>query len=215
MLNHRAKFFPERLVAVIDAIQVSTCPGHALYHPTRLFDVLFAHLVQRKLRRVEGHSVSTVDRSGCPECDQSFVTGREFGVAHHPVQGGPVLLQHWFRHTPHEVRNETEILLDLFENLLPSHRTPPFSRFPGGLSLDSPMVDPSEAQHMGQMDHFCLLDEMLVPRIREYAASIFLYSPSCREGEFSEGGLPVANHSRKLGGIKRAGALVAPRLSSH
>src|SRR5215210_3328000 len=62
--------------------------------------------------------------------------------------------------------------------MLPS----PFPAFPGGLSLDSCMVDPSEAQHMGQMHHFCLLDEMLVPRAREYAASICLYSPSCREG---------------------------------
>jgi hypothetical protein len=44
--------------------------------------------------------------------------------------------------------------------------------FLGGLSLDTSMVDPSEAQYMGQMHHFCLLDEMLVPRAREYAASI-------------------------------------------
>jgi hypothetical protein len=50
MLDHRPKFFSERLVAVIDTIQVSTCSGHALNNPTRLFDVLFTHLVQRELR---------------------------------------------------------------------------------------------------------------------------------------------------------------------
>ena len=50
MLDHRAEFFSERLVAVIDAIQVSACSGHALNNPTRFFDVLFGHLVQRKLR---------------------------------------------------------------------------------------------------------------------------------------------------------------------
>ena len=50
MLDHCAEFFSELLVAVIDAIHVGTCPGHALHDPTRLFDVLFAHLVQRKLR---------------------------------------------------------------------------------------------------------------------------------------------------------------------
>src|SRR5215208_6913379 len=31
--------------------------------------------------------------------------------------------------------------------------------FPGGLSLDSCIVDPSEAEHMSQMHYFCLLDE--------------------------------------------------------
>jgi hypothetical protein len=35
------------------------------------------------------------------------------------------------------------------------------------VSLDTCMVDPSEAQHMGQMHYFCLLDEMLVPRASE------------------------------------------------
>jgi hypothetical protein len=43
--------------------------------------VLLSHLVQRKLRRVEGHSVSTVDSCSCPECDQGLVAGGECRVA--------------------------------------------------------------------------------------------------------------------------------------
>src|SRR5215210_2170990 len=130
MLDHRAEFFPELLVAVIDAIQVSTCSGHALHDPTRLFDVLIAHLVQRELRRVEGHSVRAVDGRSRPECDQSFVSAREFRVAEHPIERVGVLLQDRVRHLVQEVGNETEVLLELVEDLLPGHRTPPFSRFP-------------------------------------------------------------------------------------
>jgi len=59
------------------------------------------------------------------------------------------------------------------------HRFSPFSAFPGGLSLDSCMVDPSEARHMGQMHHFLPFDKVLVPRAREYAVSICLYSLNC------------------------------------
>src|SRR5829696_6580251 len=130
MLDHRAEFFPELLVAVIDAIHVGTRPGHALHDPTRLFDVLIAHLVQRELRRVEGYSVLTVRSRGCPERDQSFVSARELGVAEHPIERVGVLLQDRVRHLRQPVGNETEVLLEPVEDLLPSHRTPPFSRFP-------------------------------------------------------------------------------------
>jgi len=37
------------------------------------------------------------------------------------------VVQHWLWHIAHEVRNETEILLDLFEDLFPSYRSRPFS----------------------------------------------------------------------------------------
>src|SRR5215217_6393337 len=40
--------------------------------------------------------------------------------------------------------------------------------FPGGLSLDSCIVDPSEAQHMSQMHYFCLLDEKSSSRKLSY-----------------------------------------------
>ena len=130
MLDHRAEFFPELLVAVVDAIHVSACPGHALHDPTRLFEVLFAHLVQRELRRVEGYSVRAVGGRGCPECDQGFVSARELGVAEHPIERVRVLLQDRVRHLRQEVGNETEVLLELVENLLFSQRTPPSSRFP-------------------------------------------------------------------------------------
>jgi hypothetical protein len=69
VLDHRAEFFPELLMAVIDAVHISACTSHAQHDPTRLFDILFTHLVQRKLRRVEGHSVSTVDSRGRPKCE--------------------------------------------------------------------------------------------------------------------------------------------------
>src|SRR4051812_46890971 len=50
VLDHRAQLFPERLIAVIDTVQVRACTSHALNNPTRLFNVLIRHLVQRKLR---------------------------------------------------------------------------------------------------------------------------------------------------------------------
>ena len=50
VLDHRTQFFSELLAVVIDAIEVSACSGHTLNDPTGFFDVLFAHLVQRKLR---------------------------------------------------------------------------------------------------------------------------------------------------------------------
>ena len=50
VLDHRPEFFPELLIAVIDAVQVSACTSHTLNNPTCLFDVLIRHLVQRKLR---------------------------------------------------------------------------------------------------------------------------------------------------------------------
>jgi hypothetical protein len=116
VLNHCAEFFPELLVAVIDAVDVSACPGHALNDPTGLFDVLIAHLVQRKLRCVEGHSVRTMDSRGCSECDQSLVACREGRITQYPTQCGPVLLKYWVGHLIHEARNETETLLDLVED---------------------------------------------------------------------------------------------------
>src|SRR5215217_373179 len=56
------------------------------------------------------------------------------------------------------------------------------SRFPRRVWLDSCIVDPSKAQRMSQMYYFCLLNGCwcLEP------ASSLLYSPSCREGFFSE-----------------------------
>ena len=119
ILDHCSQFCSELLVTVIDAVHVSTCPGHALNNPASLSDVLLAHLIQRKLRRVEGHSVSTVDSRGCPECDQSLVTCGEDSIAQGPVESIGVLLQHWIWHFAQEVGNETEILPELIEDLLP------------------------------------------------------------------------------------------------
>jgi hypothetical protein len=87
VLDHSPQLFPELLVAVIDAIQVSARTRHALDNPTGLFDVFIAHLIQRKLRRVEGHSVCTVDSRSRPECDQGFIARRKRGVAGHPFEG--------------------------------------------------------------------------------------------------------------------------------
>ena len=119
VLDHRPKLFPELLVAVIDAVHVGASARNALDNPAGLFDVLIAHPVQRKLRRVEGHSVSTVDSCSCPECDQSLVTCGERRIAQYPVESIVVLLQHWIWHFAQEVGNETEILRELIEDLLP------------------------------------------------------------------------------------------------
>jgi len=43
----------------------------------------------------------------------------------------------------------------------------PFSAFPGGLWLQSCIVEPWEAEHMSQMHYFCLLGGMLGPKARE------------------------------------------------
>ena len=76
------------------------------------------------------------------------------------------------------------------------------SRFlTGGLSLDGGMVDPSEARHMGQMHHFLPFNEVLVPRAREYAVSICLYSLNCREGSF-----PETQRIRRAGGKPTPGS---------
>jgi hypothetical protein len=61
VLDHSPKLFPELLVAVIDAVEVRTRTRNALNDPAGLFDMFIAHPIQRKLRRVEGHSVCTVD----------------------------------------------------------------------------------------------------------------------------------------------------------
>src|SRR5215207_5721669 len=59
------------------------------------------------------------------------------------------------------------------------------SRFPRRVvAPQSCIVEPSEAEHMSQMHYFCLLEGMLGPR--EPESSLPLYSPSCREGSFSE-----------------------------
>src|SRR5919107_1016502 len=69
---------------------------------------------------------------------------------------------------------------------------------------------------MGQMHHFCLLDEMLVPRASECAASICLYSPSCREGLFSETKLPpniVLGNSEDQRALKEGRGVDTPALA--
>ena len=119
VLDHRSQFASELLVVVVDAVHVSAGPGHALNYPASLPDVLLSHHVQRKLRRVEGHSVSTVDSCCCPECDQSLVTCGEYRIAQYPVESIVVLLQHWVWHFTQEVGNEPEILRELIEDLLP------------------------------------------------------------------------------------------------
>ena len=50
VLDHRAQLFPELLITVINAVDISACTSHTLNNPTRLFDVLIRHPVQRKLR---------------------------------------------------------------------------------------------------------------------------------------------------------------------
>src|SRR5215204_4062358 len=106
VLDHRAKLFPELLVAVIDAVEVRTRTRHALDDPAGLFDVLITHLVQRKLRRVEGHSVSTMDSRSRPECDQGLIARRKRGVASHPIERVGVLLEYGLWHLAQEVGNE-------------------------------------------------------------------------------------------------------------
>jgi hypothetical protein len=121
VLDHGTELFPELLVAVIDAVQVRTRTRHALDDPTGLFDVLITHLVQRKLRRVEGYSVRTMDSRSRPECDQGLIARRKRGVAGYPIESAGVLLQYGFRHLAQEVGNETEVLLELVKDLLPGH----------------------------------------------------------------------------------------------
>jgi hypothetical protein len=113
VLDHSPQLFPELLVAVIDAIQVSASARHALDDPAGLFDVLITHLIQRKLRRVEGHSVCTMDSRGRPEGDQGLIARRKRGVAGHPFESAGILLQYGFWHLAQEVGNETEVLLEL------------------------------------------------------------------------------------------------------
>ena len=86
VLDHSPKLFPELLVAVIDAVEVRTRTRHALDNPAGLFDMLIAHPVQRKLRRVEGHSVRTMDSRSRPERDQGLIARRKRGVAGHPFE---------------------------------------------------------------------------------------------------------------------------------
>src|SRR5215213_7638962 len=130
VLDHRPELFPKLLVVVINPVQVTARTRHALNDPAGLFDMLIAHLVQRKLRRVEGHSVGTMDSRSRPECDQGLIARRKRGVASHPIERVGVLLEYGFWHLAQEVRNETEILLELIEDLLPSHGSPPFFRHP-------------------------------------------------------------------------------------
>ena len=113
VLDHHTKLFPELLVAVIDSVHVGASARHALDDPTGLFDVLIAHPVQRKLRRVEGHSVSAMDGRGRPERNQGFIARRERGVAGHPFESAGVLLEYGIGHLAQEVGNETEVLLEL------------------------------------------------------------------------------------------------------
>jgi hypothetical protein len=86
VLDHSPQLFPELLVAVIDAVEVRTRTRHALNDPAGLFDVLITHLVQRKLRRVEGHSVCTMDSRSCSERDQGLIACRKRRVAGHPFE---------------------------------------------------------------------------------------------------------------------------------
>src|SRR5215212_10511154 len=74
VLDHSPKISPELLLAVINSVHVCARTRHALNDPAGFSDVLISHSVQRKLRRVEGHSVSTVDSRSCPECDQQHVS---------------------------------------------------------------------------------------------------------------------------------------------
>ena len=113
VLDHSPQLFPELLVAVIDAVEVRTRTRNALNDPAGLFDVLITHLVQRKLRRVEGHSVRTMDSRSRSECDQGLIACRKRGVAGYPFESAGVLLQYGFRHLSQEVGNETEVLLEL------------------------------------------------------------------------------------------------------
>ena len=76
VLDHGPELFPELLVAVIDSVHVGACARNTLDDPAGLFDMLFAHPVQRKLRRVEGHSVRTMDGRSRPERDQGLVARR-------------------------------------------------------------------------------------------------------------------------------------------
>jgi hypothetical protein len=80
VLDHRPQFFAELVVAVIDPVHVGARPSHALDDPTGFFNVLLGHIVQRKLRRVEGHSVATVDSRRCPERYQSFIACGELRI---------------------------------------------------------------------------------------------------------------------------------------
>src|SRR5215212_5383635 len=130
VLDHSPQLFPELLVVVIDAVHVSARTRHALNDPAGLFDVLIAHPVQRKLRRVEGHSVGTMGSRSRPECDQGLIACRKRGVASYPIERVGVLLQYGFWHLAQEVGNETEVLLEVVEDLLPSHGSPPFPRHP-------------------------------------------------------------------------------------
>ena len=120
VLDHNPELFPKELV-VIDAVQVSARTRHALNDPAGLFDVLIAHPVQRKLRRVEGHSVRTMDSRSRPERDQGLIARRKRGVAGHPFESAGVLLKYGIGHLAQEVGNETEVLLELVKDLLPGH----------------------------------------------------------------------------------------------
>ena len=113
VLDHSPKLFPELLVAVIDTVHVGASARNTLDDPAGLFDVLFAHPVQRKLRRVEGHSVGAMDGRSRPERDQGLIARRKRGVAGHPFESAGVLLEYGIGHLAQEVGNETEVLLEL------------------------------------------------------------------------------------------------------
>src|SRR5215218_9925572 len=119
VLDHSTQFPPELLLAVINSVHVCARTGHALDDPAGLSDVLVSHSVQRKLRRVEGHSVRTVDSRICPECDQGLVASRECRIAQDPGESVGVLLQDGVWHFSQVVGNEPEILRELVEDLLP------------------------------------------------------------------------------------------------
>src|SRR5215216_1148542 len=119
VLDHSPQFPPELLLAVINSVHVCARTGHALDDPAGLSDVLVSHSVQRKLRRVEGHSVRTVDSRSCPECDQGLVASRECRIAQDPGESVGVLLQDGVWHFSQVVGNEPEILRELVEDLLP------------------------------------------------------------------------------------------------
>src|SRR5215208_4217600 len=80
--------------------------------------------------------------------------------------------------------------------------------FPGGLSLDSCIVDPSEAEHMSQMHYFCLLDERCLC-LQQLAltlgwmhhANMNAYSEDLRKKivEAKERGMPTVEVARTFG----------------
>ena len=76
---------------------------------------------------MEGNSIGAVDGRSYPKCNQGFIPRHKLSVAKYPTNCGSVLIEHCAWHFINPSGDETESFLNLSDNLLPIHLTPPLN----------------------------------------------------------------------------------------